>query len=64
MQGYRAFILGQDDKVESCVELMCRDDEEAIGLAKQLVDGNDVELWQLDRKIQTFRHPSAPDSIH
>jgi hypothetical protein len=21
-----------------------------------LVDGHDVELWQLDRKIETFRH--------
>jgi hypothetical protein len=64
MQGYRAFILGPDGKVENCVELMCRNDEEAIRLAKQLVDGHDVELWQLDRKIQTFRHTSAPGSIH
>jgi hypothetical protein len=27
---------------------------EAIGLAKQGVDGHDVELWQLDRHIETF----------
>jgi hypothetical protein len=38
--------------------LQCDDDVEAIKLAKQLVDDHDVELWQLDRKIETFRHMS------
>jgi hypothetical protein len=28
-------------------------------LAKQVVDGHDVELWQLDRHIETFRHTSG-----
>jgi hypothetical protein len=33
----------------------------AIELAKQLVDGHDVELWQLDRRIGTYRHtPERP----
>jgi hypothetical protein len=36
----------------------CNDDGEAIRLAKQLGDGRDVELWQLDRKIGTFKHAS------
>jgi hypothetical protein len=34
------------------------DEAEAIRLAKQLVDGQDVELWQLDRHIETFRQMS------
>jgi hypothetical protein len=54
MQDYRAYILGPDDHVHDCVDLRCDDDGEAIRLAKQLVDGRDVKLWQLDRKIGTF----------
>jgi hypothetical protein len=45
---YRAFILGHDGHVQSRVDLLCDDEAEAIRLAKQLVDGHDVELWQLD----------------
>ena len=37
------------------VDLRCNDESEAIELAKQLVDGHDVELWQLDRQIRTFK---------
>jgi len=56
MQDYRAYIIGPDGHVQSRVDLQCTDDVEAIKLAKQLVDGYDVELWQLDRHIETFRH--------
>ena len=28
----------------------------AIKQARQLVDGHDVELWQLDRMVDTFKH--------
>ena len=28
-------------------------------LAKQLVDGHDVELWNLDRYIDTFRYTAG-----
>ena len=55
---YRAYIMGPDGHIENRVELRCDDDVEAIRLAKQLVDGHDVELWQLDRHIETFRHMS------
>ena len=48
---YRAYIMGPDGHR---VELRCDDDVEAIRLAKQVVDGHDVELWQLDRHIETF----------
>jgi hypothetical protein len=36
--------------------MLATDDGEAIKLANQLVDGHDVELWQLDRKIRRFKH--------
>ena len=58
MKDYRAYIMGPDGHVQNRVDLQCEDDVEAIKLAKQLVDDHDVEIWQLDRKIQTFRHTS------
>jgi hypothetical protein len=58
MQDYRAYIMGPDGHVQNRVDLQCANDVEAIKLAKQLVDGYDVELWQLDRHIETFRHTS------
>ena len=58
MPDYRAYIIGPDGHVQNRVELRCHDDVEALRLAKQLVDGRDVELWQLDRHIETFRHTS------
>jgi hypothetical protein len=58
MQDYRAYIMGPDGHVQNRVKLRCSDDVEAIRLAKQLVDADDVELWQLDRHVETFRHTS------
>ena len=56
MQEYRAYIVGPDGHVQKRVDLRCNDGDEAIELARQLVDGHDVELWQLDRQIRTFKH--------
>lgn len=60
MEGYRAYILGFDGHVRNRVDLICDDEAEAIRLAKQLVDGHDVELWQLGRLVGMFTaRPSA-----
>jgi hypothetical protein len=57
MKEYRAYIIGPDGHVQGRVDLIDADDEEtAKEQAKQYVDGHDVELWQLDRKIATFTH--------
>ena len=58
MSDYRVYIMGPDGHVQNRVDLLCDDEAEAIRLAKQLVDGHDVELWQLDRMIETIRHTS------
>jgi|1186.fasta_scaffold82576_2 hypothetical protein len=63
MQGYRAFVLGLDGHVERRVEIMCRDDAEAIKLAKKLVDRRDIELWQRARRIETFRYVPGPADL-
>jgi hypothetical protein len=57
MTDYRAYILGPDGHVQNRVDIICDDEAEALRLAKQLVDGHDVELWQLDRKIEMLKHP-------
>jgi len=54
MQEYRAYIMGPDGHVQNRIDIRCDGEAEAIRLAKLLVDGHDVELWQLDRKIATF----------
>lgn len=64
MQGYRAYIGDEDGHVQNRVDLVCQDELEAKRLAKQLVDGHDVELWQLDRKIETFRHAQQHNAPH
>jgi hypothetical protein len=56
MREYRAYIIGQDGHIQTRFEFCCSDDEEAKDRAKQYVDGHDVELWQLDRKIAMFTH--------
>jgi hypothetical protein len=53
---YRAYLIGADGHFHNSVPLECADDEAASERAKQLVDGHDVELWQRDRKIATFKH--------
>lgn len=54
MQGYRAYVIGDDGRISHRHDFVCATDSEAKERAKQLVDGHAVELWQLDRKIDTF----------
>jgi hypothetical protein len=54
MQDYRAYIIGRDGHVQRRVDIQCVDVTEAVRLAKQLVDGHDVELWQSDRRIENI----------
>ena len=56
MPEYRVYLIGPDGHFHSSTPLECADDEAASERAKQLVDGHDVELWQRDRKIATFKH--------
>ena len=56
MPQYRAYIIGSDGEFQNSVPLECADDAVALKKAKQLVDGHDVELWQLTRKIARFDH--------
>jgi hypothetical protein len=48
-------FLGPDGHVQRRIDLVA-DENTAKEQAKQLVDGHDVELWQLDRKIVVLDH--------
>lgn len=54
MVHYRAYLLDQHHHVISVANLQCADEQEARERAQQLVDVNDIELWQLDRRIAVF----------
>jgi len=53
MLNYRACLIGPDGGIQSRAELM-RIDDDALEHAMQLMDGYEVELWQLDRKTAVF----------
>ncbi len=55
MAEYRAYIIKDDGHFKRAVDLDCCDDDAAKEAAKKLVDGHDVELWQLGRKVETFK---------
>ena len=51
MNEYRAFFLDQEGHIFSALGFDAADDEEALQKARRLVDGHDVEVWQLTRKV-------------
>jgi hypothetical protein len=56
MRGYRAYLLDKTGHVVKAVELACPDDAAAVNSAQQLVDGHDVEVWELARKVALLKH--------
>jgi hypothetical protein len=57
MEGYRAYVMGPDGHILNRIDLICEDDDAAKEQAKDFVDGHDIELWYLDRKIAEFKAP-------
>jgi hypothetical protein len=55
MIGYRAYIIDEDGHIRRRVDILCEDDDTAKEEAIKLVDGHDVELWQLNRRICELR---------
>jgi hypothetical protein len=54
MPGYYVYIMSNDGHVLSRLNVICVDDEEAKNRARQLMDGQAVELWLESRKIAEF----------
>ena len=55
MQEYCAHIVGPDGHIVNRIDLSCVNDEEAKQCAVRLVESENVELWQRDRRIAEFR---------
>jgi len=51
MQDYRAFVIGPDGHVTERYDFHAVDDAAAERHARQYVDGHDIEVWHLDRRI-------------
>jgi hypothetical protein len=48
---YRAYLIDSENRVRSFEPIEAGSDEEALKAAKRFVDGHDVEVWLLDRKV-------------
>ena len=55
---YRVYALDSEGHPIKAIRLDCPDDQAAIESAKQYIDGRDIELWQLDRRVATFARKS------
>ena len=53
---YRVDIVDADGNSHKAIEMDCPDDAAAVEIAKQFIDGKDVELWQSNRKVAAFEH--------
>jgi hypothetical protein len=51
MPTYRAYLINEDNRVASYKPVEADSDAEALQAARQFVNGYDVEVWYLDRKI-------------
>ena len=51
MPTYRAYLIDEDDHVASYKPVEADSDSEAMVAARRFVEGFDVEVWHLDRKI-------------
>ena len=56
MLQYRVFVMDRAGHIVRAHVVDAPDDEAATEQARQYVDGHDVEVWQLSRKIAYFKH--------
>jgi hypothetical protein len=51
MPTYRAYLIDENNRVVTYKPVEAESDAEALSAARQFIDGCDVEVWHLDRKI-------------
>ena len=56
MPTYRAYLINADNRVASSRPIDAETDAEALTAACQFLDGCDVEVWDLDRRIGRLEH--------
>jgi hypothetical protein len=60
MADYRAYLVGADGHFVSYRAFVCDNDSDATVWAKQLVDGDEVELWSGERFVTRLGVKSEP----
>lgn len=56
MPDYRAYIVDKDGHIKTFEIVTALDDAAAVEAAKPLVDGHDIEIWHLARKVAVLPH--------
>ena len=51
MPTYRAYLINEDNRVTSYKPVEADSDAEALKVAREFINGCDVEVWYPDRKI-------------
>ena len=54
MQSYRLFFRGMDGHFVGAEPFECHDDQEAIDMARDKVDGRPAELWRQAHMVMDF----------
>jgi hypothetical protein len=60
MPTYRAYLINGDNRVTSYKPVEADTDVDAMKAAREFVDGCDVEVWYLDRRIDRLERPKKP----
>jgi hypothetical protein len=49
---YRLYTLARDGKVSASPRIVeCKDDDEALEIARRYVDGHDIEIWRDNKRV-------------
>ena len=51
---YRAYFLDDQGRIRACLDCSCPDDAVARRFAADAFDGRAMELWNLDRLVETY----------
>jgi hypothetical protein len=57
---YRAYFLNSAGRIRAVVNLTdMTDDEAALRTAEEFLNGEDIEVWQSDRRVATLKHDDS-----
>jgi hypothetical protein len=56
MPHYLVYVFTKDNRIwNPPIVMTCDNDQKAVVQAEQLVDGNDIELWDGDRRVSRIK---------
>ena len=60
---YRAYEIGKDGNVKRSRGFVCNDGADATVWARQLIDGNNIELWSGERFVTRIAQTRASETV-